>query len=152
MKFTAAAVAAFVAGASAHYGSYSNETVVYTTEVVTAYTTYCPGPTTIAHGTKTYTVTEATTLTITDCPCTVTKPVYSSSVVNCPSSTPAPSVPAGPYPNATAPAPAPPVYSSSAVVIPSSPVVSSPPIATGAATKVSAAGLAAAFGLLAFVF
>ena len=29
-----------------------------TTEVVTAYTTYCPEPTTITHGTETYTVTE----------------------------------------------------------------------------------------------
>lgn len=53
MKFSAVAVAALVAGASAHY----NETV-YTTEVVTAYTTYCPSATTITHGTKTYTVTE----------------------------------------------------------------------------------------------
>jgi hypothetical protein len=50
--------------------------VVYTTEVVTALTTYCPAPTTITHGTKTYTVTSATTLTITDCPCTISKPVH----------------------------------------------------------------------------
>ncbi|KAM0319056.1 hypothetical protein ACHAPQ_010457 [Fusarium lateritium] len=48
--------------------------VVYTTEVVTALTTYCPEPTTLTHGNKTYTVTEPTTFTITDCPCTVTKP------------------------------------------------------------------------------
>lgn len=44
------------------------ESIVYTTEVLTAYTTYCPGPTTITHGESTYTVTSATTLTITNCP------------------------------------------------------------------------------------
>ncbi|KAG5951473.1 hypothetical protein E4U53_003023 [Claviceps sorghi] len=47
---------------------------VYVTEVVTALTTYCPGPTAITVNNKTYTVTEPTTLTITDCPCTVHKP------------------------------------------------------------------------------
>lgn len=42
------------------------------TTVVTAYTTYCPEPTTFTEGHSTYTVTEPTTLTITDCPCTLT--------------------------------------------------------------------------------
>lgn len=46
-----AASAAFVAGANA-WGN-----VTYTTEVVTAYTTYCPSSTQVVHGTKTYTVT-----------------------------------------------------------------------------------------------
>lgn len=77
MKFSAAAVIVAVAGVSAH----SN--VSYTTEVVTAYTTYCPAPTEITHGGKTYTITEATTLTITDCPCTITKPVITTSAVVC---------------------------------------------------------------------
>ncbi|KAI9640686.1 hypothetical protein NHQ30_010995 [Ciborinia camelliae] len=45
--------------------------VVYTTEIVTALTTYCPFATKIEHNGITYTVTEASTLTITDCPCTV---------------------------------------------------------------------------------
>lgn len=49
-----------------------NETTTIT-EVVDVYTTYCPQPTTCTIGGKTYTVTEATTLTITDCPCTVVK-------------------------------------------------------------------------------
>jgi hypothetical protein len=79
MKFSAVAVLAAAAGASA--GHVSN--VTYTTEVVTAYTTYCPGPTEITHGGKTYTVTKATTLTITDCPCTITKPVITTSAVVC---------------------------------------------------------------------
>lgn len=38
-----------------------------------AYTTYCPEATQITHNGVTYTITEATTLTITNCPCTVTK-------------------------------------------------------------------------------
>lgn len=71
-----AIVGSIVALAQASYLPHANTTgVAYTTEVVTAYTTYCPAPTEIVHGDKTYTVTEATTLTITDCPCTLTKPV-----------------------------------------------------------------------------
>ncbi|KAK2590864.1 hypothetical protein QQS21_011456, partial [Conoideocrella luteorostrata] len=45
--------------------------VTTVTEVVDSYTTYCPGSTTFIQGSKTYTVTEATTMTVTDCPCTV---------------------------------------------------------------------------------
>ncbi|KAL8418041.1 hypothetical protein RB594_001594 [Gaeumannomyces avenae] len=79
MKFSVAAVAAAaVAGVSAGYSN-----VTYTTEVVTALTTYCPEPTQITHGGKTYTITKATTLTITDCPCTVSKPVTTSKIVEC---------------------------------------------------------------------
>lgn len=126
MRTSAVVVAALAAGASA----WSNDTVVYTTQVVTAYTTYCPAPTVITHGTQTYTVTkvstsptevvqsrvriaisirelehltrnatsspepsklkanplllQATTLTITNCPCTVTKPVITSTATYCP--------------------------------------------------------------------
>ncbi|EXV01582.1 hypothetical protein X797_005098 [Metarhizium robertsii] len=50
-----------------------NATVVTKTKVVSRYTTYCPEPTTVEIGTKTYTVTKPTTLTITECPCTVTE-------------------------------------------------------------------------------
>ena len=49
-----AASAALVAGANA----WANDTIVYTTEVLTAYTTYCPAATSIVHNSKTYTVTE----------------------------------------------------------------------------------------------
>lgn len=52
MKASVAAVLAVAAGASAW------ENVTYTTEVVTAVTTYCPGPTEITHGGTTYTITE----------------------------------------------------------------------------------------------
>lgn len=52
MKSSFAAVLAIVAGASAA----SN--VTYTTEVVTALTTYCPEATTFAHAGTTYTISE----------------------------------------------------------------------------------------------
>jgi len=76
-----ALVGALVGAAQAHsnWGNTTTTTtggdVAYTTEVVTEFTTFCPSPTTLTHGDKTYTVTEATTLTITDCPCTISKPV-----------------------------------------------------------------------------
>ncbi|KAH9841205.1 Cell wall protein Sed1/Spi1 [Teratosphaeria destructans] len=38
-----------------------------TTEINTAYTTYCPGPTTFEHNNKTYVVTGATTITVEQC-------------------------------------------------------------------------------------
>jgi hypothetical protein len=81
MQFSAVAiVAALAATASA---SYSNQTVVYTTEVHTAYTTVCPAATQLTFNGVTYTATASTTLTITNCPCTVVKPVTTSSVVYC---------------------------------------------------------------------
>lgn len=52
MKFSAAAVLAVAAGASAW------ENVTYTTEVVTAITTFCPAATTLTHAGTTYTVSE----------------------------------------------------------------------------------------------
>lgn len=72
--------AAMAAGAQAA-AMYGNGTVTTTTEVVDTITTYCPGPTTLTYGDKTYTVTEATTLTITDCSCTLTHPVYPTTTI-----------------------------------------------------------------------
>ncbi|GAB0136175.1 hypothetical protein EsDP_00004487 [Epichloe bromicola] len=76
------ALAAAVASASAEGVnglSFPNATTtggaVYTTEVVTKLTTFCPAATTFVMGNKTYAVTTPTTLTITDCPCTIRKPV-----------------------------------------------------------------------------
>jgi hypothetical protein len=78
MQFTTiAAITALAATVSASY----NATVVYTTEVVTDYTTVCPASTEISFNGVTYTATESTTLTITNCPCTIVKPVTTSSVV-----------------------------------------------------------------------
>ncbi|KAK4999106.1 hypothetical protein LTR66_001782 [Elasticomyces elasticus] len=158
MRFQIAAAAAFVAGASAAMnGTYP----VYTTEVVTAYTTYCPSPTSIVHGNQTYTVSEATTLTITNCPCTVTKPATSVPAVTSPVvSTPVVPIPvssslASPiYGNGTTVAP---ISTDGAVTTASVPATASTskPIATytGAANKAfaaSGAGLAAIFGLAAY--
>jgi len=70
-------------------GLWSNDTITYTTETVTSYTTYCPVATTVTQGTKTYTATAGQTLTITDCPCTLKRPV---------TTTPAPAPPAGTAP------------------------------------------------------
>ncbi|CEJ80885.1 Putative KLTH0H07414p [[Torrubiella] hemipterigena] len=52
----------------------SSAPVSHTTVITTAYTTYCPGPTTISMNNHTYTATGPTTLTITNCPCTFTHP------------------------------------------------------------------------------
>ncbi|RWA07515.1 hypothetical protein EKO27_g7590 [Xylaria grammica] len=175
MKF-AIATAALVAGVSASYPAYSAApNVTYTTQVVTAYETYCPGPTQITYGTNTYTVTEATTLTITDCPCTVSVPVYTTSSVACntctssipavtstPANTPSSyspvyptlSVPSGPvYPPANGTASVP-------VTTPEIPATGYPtttpsptPIQTGAAGKIatlSGAAFAGLMGLVAF--
>jgi hypothetical protein len=124
MKFSAAVVLAAAAGASAWKSN-----VTYTTEVVTAYTTYCPAPTEITHGGKTYTVTEATTLTITNCPCTITKPITTTSYQN----------------------------STSAVVVPPTttkgpaPTTSLATAGAGKAAALSGGALAGVLGLAAFV-
>jgi hypothetical protein len=150
MKFAAAAVLAAVAGVSAA----SN--VSYTTEIVDVYTTYCPYATEITHGGKTYTVTEATTLTITDCPCTITKPVITTSAVvchDCPKPPPAhgnstfiPVVPTGGA--ATTPgAPAATPTGTKGGEVPSE----VPTAGAGKVAALSGAGLAALVGLAAFL-
>lgn len=131
MRFTIAS-AALIVGASASYGygeyqppvnstskyepveptetpSYPVEVPpVYVTKTTEKYETYCPGPTTITYGTQTYTVTEETTLTITDCPCTYVETTYPTETPVVP--TEKPYVPAPPvYPTGTG-VPVPPVY------------------------------------------
>jgi len=150
MRFssTIAATAALVAGVSAGYGNFTSVPVAYVTETYVDYTTVCPAPTVLTIGTKTYTVTEATTLTITACSCTMTKPVYTSLVTSC-STAAAVSTPAPYYPTGTGAAP---VYTPSATGT----GAYTAPIATftGAASNMvagSGAGLAAIFGLVAYV-
>ncbi|KAK8048773.1 hypothetical protein PG994_010503 [Apiospora phragmitis] len=125
----------------------SSQVVKYTTEVVDKYTTYCPGPTQITYGTKTYTVTAPTTLTITDCPCTVSKPVFTTSAVQCNgaqcSGKP---VPPPTYNNGTVPAvPAQPTTLAPAPTggYPTQPTKATTP---GAPIPTAGAGKAAAFG------
>ncbi|KAL2018850.1 hypothetical protein VTK56DRAFT_339 [Thermocarpiscus australiensis] len=140
MKFSTA-VLALAAGASAH----SN--VTYTTEVVTAITTYCPEATTLTHGGKTYTITEATTLTITDCPCTIKKPVTTISSVICHSCPPV-------YHNSTGSPVLPTVTPPVGTVTKPAPTVSKTAVPTagaGKAAALSGAGLAGVLGLAAFV-
>ncbi|CAI4038620.1 hypothetical protein SMKI_05G2320 [Saccharomyces mikatae IFO 1815] len=48
-------------------------------EVVSKFTTYCPEPTTFVTNNATYTVTAPTILTVTNCPCTIEKPVSETS-------------------------------------------------------------------------
>ncbi len=55
-----------------------------TTVIVTALTTYCPEATELTHNGVVYTITEETTLTITDCPCTLTKVRLLSSRISSP--------------------------------------------------------------------
>jgi hypothetical protein len=55
MQFSTLAV---LAASAVAVSAYSNGTVVYTTDIVTAYTTYCPEATSITLGESTYTVTE----------------------------------------------------------------------------------------------
>ncbi|KKA26582.1 hypothetical protein TD95_003963 [Thielaviopsis punctulata] len=137
MKFSASVLVA--ASAVAAQTGVSN--VTYVTDVVTAYTTFCPEATVLTYGGKTYSVTEATTLTITDCPCTVSKPVYTSSYVACSTCTPAA--------NGTVPTPAPAAgtgsYSHTASYVPTGSYVPTPSAVTAGAGKaiaVSGAGLA----------
>ncbi|KAI0464198.1 hypothetical protein LJB42_001802 [Komagataella kurtzmanii] len=73
MQFSVVATLALAGSALAAYSNvtYTYETTI--TDVVTELTTYCPEPTTFVHKNKTITVTAPTTLTITDCPCTISK-------------------------------------------------------------------------------
>jgi len=93
MKYSVVAVLA----AAASVSSWSNDTIVYTTEIVDTYTTVCPASSAITYNGVTYTntLTESSTITITNCPCTISKPVYTTSSVAAPSS--------APYTNATTP-------------------------------------------------
>ncbi|PHH68263.1 hypothetical protein CDD80_137 [Ophiocordyceps camponoti-rufipedis] len=71
---------------AASYGtsSYNPAPVPTTTKVVDQYVTYCPVPTVVTMNDKYYTVTKPTTLTILDCPCTVTEPCYTCAPTNYP--------------------------------------------------------------------
>jgi hypothetical protein len=62
------ALASLVALVSAGYG---NVTTITHETVVTEFTTFCPFPTTFVTNNATFTVTAPTTLTITNCPCTI---------------------------------------------------------------------------------
>jgi len=143
MQYSVAAVLALAASTAA--AGYTNGTVVYTTEVHTAYTTVCPASTELTFNGVTYTATASTTLTITNCPCTIVKPVTTKSAV-APASTPV-------YHNGTAATTTkvvPPPAGTGSVVPTSSPST----ITTSGGNKafaLSGASLAGLLGLAAYV-
>jgi len=151
MKYSVAAVVLAAAGSvSAWYPT--NDTVVYTTEIVDVYTTVCPAGSAVTYNGHTYTNTETdtSTIVITDCPCTISKPIYTTSAVAAPSSQ------APVYPNATTPVATAPVAPTTPVVVGTtyvpSPTASTVP-ASGAnkAFAMSGASLAGLLGLAAYL-
>ncbi|KAK0116730.1 hypothetical protein ONS96_012581 [Cadophora gregata f. sp. sojae] len=151
MQYTAVAVLALAATASA---AYKNETVSYTTEVVTDYVTYCPVATTLTYGHVTYTAKESETVTIPGT-YTVVKPVTTSSAVYCNSCAPT-YTPVYPTANATTVAPVPTTYpagTAAPTVAPTATPAPSPITANGAGKTMalSGASLAGLVGLAAFL-
>ncbi|KAL4880476.1 hypothetical protein BJY04DRAFT_191380 [Aspergillus karnatakaensis] len=97
MKFSFAAVAALLAvGAVAH--GHAEEEEVYTTITVTDYTTYCAASTTLSVGTEIIPVETPGTVTLSNGPYTITRPLLTTTITRCkacstPTGTPTPSVP-----------------------------------------------------------
>jgi len=144
MQFSAVAALAL---AATTVSAWSNGTV-YTTEIYTAYTNVCPASTQLTFNGVTYTATESTTLTITNCPCTIVKPVTTSSVV-APSSAPV-------YANTTTPAATTPAATSAGSVGTTSVKASATPTPITAssgnkAIALSGASLAGLLGLAAYI-
>ncbi|KAL2824655.1 hypothetical protein BDW59DRAFT_162307 [Aspergillus cavernicola] len=137
MKFTFAAVAAFLAvGAVAHGDSED-----YTTVVVTEYTTYCPKSTTLTAGSETIPVETPGTVTFSNGPYTVTRPLLTTTITRCKacSSTGLPT-PSG-SPSGSASVPVIPTSVPSVPVIPSVPTdvnPTAPPATTSPATTTPA--------------
>jgi len=147
MQFSYAAIAAaLVATATA---ANSTASAVWVTDVLTAYTTVCPASTQVTFNGVTYTATESQTLTITNCPCTVSKLASVTPVVTVATSK------ASGYANTTVPAVVPVTATKSAVGTTSA--ASTKPAAstfTGAANRAmagSAAGLAGLLGFAAYI-
>ncbi|OQD90592.1 hypothetical protein PENANT_c001G11827 [Penicillium antarcticum] len=154
MRFSIAALAAAAVGAVASG---------ITTEVVTAYTTYCPEATSVVHNSQTYSISTPGHITMTNGPFTVTRPLVTSTVTqckSCSSSTPlvgSSSVPVIPsvatstplVPNAGATG----TPGSSAGSSAGSPSPSQPAFNAGAinAATGAGAGLAAVFGAVALL-
>uniref|UniRef100_A0A093V4N8 Clock-controlled protein 6 n=1 Tax=Talaromyces marneffei PM1 TaxID=1077442 RepID=A0A093V4N8_TALMA len=142
MRFTAAAIVAFAAGALA--SASSSASVI--TEVITSYETYCPEATSFVAGSSTVHVTAPGTITLTGS-YTVTRPLLSSTVTICNAcSTAVPLGTGSPKPHTSIPVA--PVAVASSTTAPASPAF------TGGASHAAAgagAGLAAVFGVAAFL-
>ncbi|KAJ5234549.1 uncharacterized protein N7469_003717 [Penicillium citrinum] len=125
MRFSVAAAITMAAGAFAGV----------VTETVTDYTTYCPEATSIVHGGSTYSVPSAGTVTLSNGPYTVTRPLVTQTVTQCNKCTSS-AVPTAPAVSSSAPASSVPVYSST-------PLVPSGADATGAPAPSSPSGAGA---------
>jgi len=152
MKFTIiAAIAAFASVVVAHGHGHGNGTEVTITETVSSYTTFCPLPTTIVENNVTYTVTKATTLTISNCPCTRTKTYTTVTKSVCAGGCPGAETPVVVYPNTTVVIPTgkpitPPATNGSSSV-------PTPPAQEGSASRATLAGgaLAGIVGIVAYL-
>jgi len=141
MQYSVVAILALAASATASY----NQTVVYTTEVVDVYETVCPASATITYQGVTYTntLTESSTITISNCPCTVSKPVYTTSSVYCNTCVAPTSAPVYPtiYPNSTVPTTEVPEVPGTTYIPSSSPSASTVPVSGGNKIGAGFAGL-----------
>ncbi|VVT56786.1 uncharacterized protein SAPINGB_P005273 [Magnusiomyces paraingens] len=143
MKFSVAAAAAVFAGvASASYANVTTVTLpceITTTEVVTAYTTYCPESTTIVENSKTITVTAPGTVTITNCPCTRESVITTSTVTTVPVISGTPVIPT----TVITPSSSAPVSTKSVTSSPVANVTTTSTVAQGGAAKLGFSGAAA---------
>ncbi|KAL5335019.1 hypothetical protein BJX70DRAFT_376257 [Aspergillus crustosus] len=153
MKFSFAAVAAFLAVGAVAHGADHEE---YITVVVTDYTTYCPQSTTLSVGTEVIPVETPGTVTLSNGPYTVTRPLLTTTITRCkacstPTGTPTPSVPVIPTSIPVIPV----IPSAPTDVNPTGPPASSttpaPPDFTGGASRaaVGAGAVAGLFGVVA---
>ncbi|THV54976.1 hypothetical protein BGAL_0016g00190 [Botrytis galanthina] len=92
MQFSTVAMISALAVSASAYGN-SSIAAVWVTDVVTSFVTVCPAATSFSFNGVTYTATESETVTITNCPCTISKPVYTTSSVICNTCTAAPTAP-----------------------------------------------------------
>ncbi|KAF7946218.1 hypothetical protein EAE96_009220 [Botrytis aclada] len=103
MQFSTVAMISALAVSASAYGN-SSIAAVWVTDVVTSFVTVCPAATSFSFNGVTYTATESETVTITNCPCTISKPVYTTSSVICNTCTAAPTAPVSSAAISSAPA------------------------------------------------
>jgi len=155
MRFSITSLLALAVGATA---------IEAVTETVTMYTTYCPEATSIVHSGTTYSISTPGHLTMTGGQYTVTRPLLTSTVVECKkcsSSTPLPSTPVvSVSPSASATLASTPYVPTGAAAtgVPgttagASPATTSQPAYNAGAVNVAGAGagLAAVFGAVALL-
>ncbi|KAL4952880.1 hypothetical protein BDW69DRAFT_166667 [Aspergillus filifer] len=83
MKFSFAAAALFAGAAFASVHGGEDTQQQYTTVEVTEYTTYCPKSTTLTAGSETIPVETPGTVTLSNGPYTVTRPLLTTTITHC---------------------------------------------------------------------